>query len=158
MRPMSARAPAFFVLAMTLGLVPSGLGATSCATEFCTLVGCDEGLALEFDETVPRDYTVTVTVDGKTDTADCTAAAIPDATAEASAGLPALETSVICGTDELIFAFSPTSLSIVITFPDGVTTTVDAKPAYEDFYPNGEDCEPTCRRATYEVDIHAPGG
>ena len=155
---MSSRAPLSLALVALLGLVPGGLVTASCDSQTCTLVGCSDGLTLEFDESVPRDYTVTVTVDGTTETADCTAATLGDDTADASTGLPALETSIGCGTNMLTFGFSPTQLSVVITFPDGAKTTVDAKPAYEETYPNGEDCEPACRQATYEIDIHPPGG
>lgn len=158
MRAVSHRAPFLVALVACLGLVPFGVATTSCGSETCTLIGCGEGLTLEFDKTVPRDYTVTVTIDGTTGTADCTAAAEPDTSLELSVGLTGLEMGITCGPQSLVFMSSPEKVSVVITFPDGVTTTVNADPAYEEYYPNGEDCDEDdpCLRATYDMVINPP--
>ncbi len=103
------------------------LGASSavvggCDGEDCTALGCLNRLEMVFDEIVPRDYAVTVTIGDRVETADCTAAVEPDTTVE-------------------------------------IATNAEAKPGYEETYPNGEDCdEVPCRNASIEIDAHAPSG
>lgn len=131
--------------------------APACTTT-CTDLACEDRLAFVFDRTAPLDYTVTVTVGGATGTADCTAAAHPGEEGpfrvELSNGVGFVE----CSTESLILIAAPTQASITITYADGTNTNATAKPAYEEFYPNGEDCEPVCQQTEVEIDMHVPSG
>ena len=154
---MPIRVPLFVALFAALGPVLFGLGSSACSSQTCNVDDCGRGLTLSFDKTVPRDYTLTVTIDGKSATADCSASVDADTTAEVTVTLDDLELDMTCGPEGLTFATSPDKVTVVLAFPDGVTTTVNADPAYEDYPPEGGDCdEPICRRATYDMVINPP--
>jgi hypothetical protein len=127
-------------------------------TTTCTEVACEDRLAFVFDEPAPLDYVVTVTIGGETGTADCTAAAHGGEQdpfrVELSNGVGVVE----CGSESLVLIDAPTQASITITYANGTNTDATAKPAYEEFYPNGEDCEPVCQQAEVEIDMHVPSG
>jgi hypothetical protein len=146
-------------VATRLALLALAAAAPGCATTTCTAIGCEDSLTFTFDETVARDYVVTVVVNGQTGTADCTAAV--DANT-ANALLLELQGElggyVECGPTSLRLLSAPTKAAVTITFPDGTKTDASATPAYEESTPNGEDCEPVCRQAGFDIDIHPPSG
>lgn len=144
---------------LALAVLALSVGATSCASQTCTEAGCTDGLTFHFDERVPRDYTLTIEVAGKVGTADCTAAALADTSAELQVQLTGeLDLGVWCSPDFVTIEDSPGSLAMTLTFPDGTTTNADAKPVYEEVFPNGEDCPPTCEQASFDIDVHPPKG
>lgn len=130
-----------------------------CASTGCTEVACDDTLTLVFDEEVPRDYTVTVRVGLVEGVADCTAAVEADTGATVTAQLEGeLGGTVECGTGSLVLRAAPEEVSFLIAYPDGTETEVEARPAYEEQYPNGEDCGIGCLTTSFEIDMHGPGG
>ncbi len=150
---MASRRVSIVALALLLG------AGSSCASQTCTEVACDDTLTFHFDEKVPRDYTLTVEIAGKTGTADCTSAALSDTSAELLANLSGeLDFGVSCGPDFVSLFSSPGNVAIVIEFSDGTTTNADAKPVYEENRPNGEDCGPVCDQASFDIDVHPPRG
>jgi hypothetical protein len=125
----------------------------------CTDVGCNDSLTFAFDEQVPLDYVVTVEVAGRTGQADCTAATLEEGQDQKQLELTGdLSLSVSCTGTELVVLSAPTEAAITIVFPDGITTEARARPAYQELQPNGEGCEPTCRSATVDIDVHPPQG
>lgn len=135
------------------------LGTPGCASTGCTEVACTDALTLVFDEEVPRDYTVTVQVGLVEGIADCTAAADADTGATVTAQLEGqLGGTVVCGTETLVFQAAPEEVRFLLTYPDGTETEVTARPAYEEQYPNGEDCGIGCLTTSVDIDVHGPGG
>lgn len=133
--------------------------APGCASTGCTEVACSDALTLAFDEEVPRDYTVTVQVGLVEGIADCTTAVEADTGATVTAQLEGeLGGTVVCGTDSLVLEAAPEEVRILLTYPDGTETEVEARPAYEEQYPNGEDCGIGCLTTSVDIDVHGPGG
>lgn len=145
---------------LTLPLVGASGGAVGgCADPICTLIGCVDSLELVFDETIPRDYVVTVTIGSRVLTADCTSAADPDTSRDVEVLLSDGSASVICGTGRLALGITPAELSVRLDHADGTVTIADVRPAYEESYPNGEECdEVPCRNASTSIDVQTPAG
>jgi hypothetical protein len=153
--PSFPRLPQLAAVAAVVAV--TGVVAPACTTT-CTDLGCEDRLTFVFDEPAPLDYVVTVTVGGKTGTADCTQATHGGGEGPFLVELTEGVGRVECGTDSLTLLAAPTQASITITYADGTNTDATAKPAYEEFYPNGEDCEPVCNQAEVEIDMHVPSG
>jgi hypothetical protein len=133
--------------------------APGCASTGCTEVGCVDQVTLVFDDEVPRDYTVLVRVGLVEGTADCTAATHGDDTSEVTATVEGdLGGTVRCGTETLVYEAAPEEVSFLLTYPDGTETEVNARPAYEEQFPNGEDCGAACRTTSIDIDVHGPDG
>jgi hypothetical protein len=145
---------------LTLPLVGASAGVVGgCADPMCTLIGCIDSLDLGFDQTIPRDYMVTVTIGARVLTADCSSAADADTSREVEVWLSDDSASVTCGTDRLVLGVTPDELSVRLDHPDGTVTQVDLRPDYEESYPNGEECDDVpCRSASVEIDVNAPAG
>jgi len=146
------------LLLSAFALLAAATAGPGCTTA-CTAVGCGDHIRFVFDRSVPRDYTVTVTVAGQVGTADCTAAANPDTTAthlvQLSGGLTEY---VECGADSFSYLGAPGRIAIVLEYADGSRTEAEAQPAYTEVYPNGEDCDPVCEQASADITVHAPSG
>ena len=154
-RPMSSR-PTLVLAALTT-LLATGLA--GCGSTTCTLIGCDSQMRFDFDRTVPRDYTVTVTVAGRVGRADCTAAAAADTSQPHTIALEGDLTDLVeCGTDSFTFFGTPDRIAITLEYADGTRTDAEAQPVYEEQFPNGEDCGAVCQTASAEIAVHAPAG
>lgn len=130
-----------------------------CAESGCTAIGCEDQVTLVFDEEVPRDYTVLVRVGLVEGVADCTAATHGDDSSTVEAIVDGdLGGIVRCGTEQLVYVAAPDEVSFVMTYPNGTETEVNARPAYEEQFPNGEDCGVGCRTTVIDIDVHGPGG
>lgn len=147
---------------LVLPLLASSAGVAGCGNSDCTQMGCAPSLEMVFDETIPRDYTVTVTVGSRVSTADCTVASQPDTSGEVAVALENApentEGRVVCGTDRIVLPMAPASLKVRLDHAGGTATEVEAQPAYEVFYPNGEECDPTCQRGSIAIDVGGGSG
>ena len=151
---MLLRVASLLAAASVLALAMPG-----CASTGCTEVACSDALTLVFDDEVPRDYTVTIQVGLVEGVADCTAAADADTGATVTAQLEGeLGGTVECGTRSLVFLAAPEEVRFLLAYPDGTETEVNARPAYEEQYPNGEDCGIGCLTTSIAIDMHGPGG
>jgi hypothetical protein len=95
----------------------------------CTLIGCVNGLHIDFDRPVTFPYRVelNVTPDSPTVTLDCQSANVMGCTA----------------TSAFLRDYLPPVATMKLTTPDGTVTTV-IDPEYQDTHPNGRRCGPTC--------------
>jgi hypothetical protein len=106
--------------------------APGCSNPFggaCTLIGCTDGIMVSF-ETPPPDGTL-VELEGPF-------------------GVPwRVECGVDldCGTGIFFADYTPQQLTVRVVTRAGEATE-SFQPTYEKFQPNGEDCSPTCWRAT----------
>jgi hypothetical protein len=126
----------------------------------CTEVGCDSGLAVEFQKASgpwpAGSYQVAITADGATITCSTT---LPFTSASSPAGsctssdvtlglsgsaLPAAQQAI----SGLQFTTTPKSVKVTISRDGMQVASGDLTPAYETIMPNGPDCEPTCTGAT----------
>lgn len=139
----------------------SSAGVAGCGDRDCTQMGCAPTLEMVFDEAIPRDYTVTVTVGSRVSTADCSAASEPDTSGEIAVPLENApentEGRVVCGAGRIVLPMAPPALKVRLDHADGPATEVEAQPAYEVFYPNGEECDPTCQRGSIAIDVRGGG-
>jgi hypothetical protein len=156
--PMHALVTRLALLALPL-LGASAGAVGGCGDRICTLSGCVGGLELVFDETIPRDYTVTITTGDRVVTADCTAAVDPDTTHRVVVALSDDSSLVTCGTDHLLLGVTPPELTVRLEYADGTVTQVELRPDYEESYPNGEECDDVpCLDASIPIDVNAPVG
>jgi hypothetical protein len=115
------------------------LAGSACADTSCTLIGCSNGLRIEFNAPPTSPFRLEAS--------------------SSFAGGPAYVfecTNVsVCNAQAVFFKdYLPATTKITLTTVAG-TTTVDVTPAYSEFQPNGSRCGPTCTVAT--VQIHYPG-
>jgi hypothetical protein len=117
-------------------LTSAGAGCTNpFGSLSCTLIGCLDGLHVQFDSP-PPDGTV-IEVNG-------------------SDGMPTIM-HVVCGATNCDFGlyfegYTPPYLTVHVVTPtgEGISTY---EPKYVKSQPNGEDCPPTCRSATVLVEL-----
>ncbi len=115
--------------AIIVTALPAALVSCCGLTNTCTTIGCDDGLRVQLEGTLPPTLTVEViAADGERRTELC------------ADGHP-------CSI--LFEGFYPEVVTIRVTW-DGDTEVVTAQPKYEESRPNGRCC-PTCRAATVSI-------
>ena len=121
------------------GLVLLAFSAGCNFARSCTLIGCVNGLFVEFSQPTPGPFRVEVrgTSSMTVHVYECTSA-------------------TGCGQGLAMFEdYFPQSVTIKLTTAAG-TTTMSATPVYTESQPNGKGCGPTCRSA--RVTVPAPTG
>jgi len=101
----------------------------------CTLIGCNDGLAIRFDQQVPADVTVTIELpNGETQSQEC-------------------RTASFCSA--VFFAeVSASSVTVRLSTLGNPTQVIEADDLrYEERRPNGEGCEPVCLIADLHVKL-----
>jgi hypothetical protein len=118
-----------------LSIVVLSLGLAGCSGDVynsaCTLIGCEDGLAIDVQGAVPASYTVTL---------------------EAPDGAPRV---FECGPTRFcqplfVAEFMPETVEVRVQ-AEGVDFTAEFTPTYSVSRPNGPDCPPECRQATIRV-------
>jgi hypothetical protein len=130
----------------------------------CTLIGCEDGLTIEFELTEPGAYTFDLVADGEPIT--CTGA-LPLPPCSSAGGATCSESGVSIGESGCALGSSSHSLlnlSFSGSTPAKVELTIKRDgaevaqqsftPEYKTFTPNGPGCEPTCTNA--EVSLALP--
>jgi len=107
---------------------------SACSTD-CTLIGCLNGLIIEFDKPAAAPYRVELMApglgSGQTFVRDC-----PTANSNPMS--------------EFFPDYFPTEVTVKITTPSG-TVSKAVQPKYEDYFPNGKRCGSACRNAHVAV-------
>lgn len=146
-----ARLTSFHPLVL-LALSATGLAASGCESQSCTLIGCHDGLIVDLSHRlVEGDYRVTVT--SPDEVAQCDIRVTADSNLEAFS----------CDSETVHlhpqwFALSthPESVEISITRVEtDVNVTEQFEADYEKHSPNGDQCGPVCNVATVEFDTSA---
>jgi hypothetical protein len=110
----------------------------------CFRVGCESRLSILFYGNMPKEYTVEVTEEnGQQRVVECTAGKMDTECTDQGV------TFFSAGTPN---AFTPSEVSIVIKWSDGIKT-VYAKPEYSIRRPNGPRCTPECWNANVEISL-----
>lgn len=122
-----------------LGWLPVlALAAAGCADSSygpaCTLIGCEDGLAVDIEGPLPAAYTVTLTAPGQSPVVFQCA--------------PAAE----CIRPLFAGGFTPETVEVRVE-ADGIDVRETFEPAYVVSRPNGALCPPECRQATVVVDV-----
>lgn len=125
-------------LALTTVTALAGCSVFDPGDDVCTLVGCQNGLRVEFSARPAGPFRVEVSTPGATPGGPTFVLDCPDPTR--------------CGAGAYFPDFTPTHVTVRVTTPAGVVTR-DFTPTYRTHTPNGEDCEPTCREATVRVQL-----
>jgi hypothetical protein len=122
----------------TRGAFAVALLSTACSTpspapaqRACTMIGCEDGLAVEIDGTPQGAYRVEARAPGE------------------SPRVRECASPAACG--QIFFAgFLPEEVTVVVTAGDA-TSSRTVRPQVETVRPNGPDCPPTCRQARVTV-------
>lgn len=130
------KTPSMFPRILPIGMLMVAASCTNNAppAEVCTLIGCDDGLAVEIAG--DRDGPVQIRVeapDQETRTFECS------------------DASVRCGT--FLGGFTPSEVTVVVIDAGGQETARTLTPTYETTYPNGPDCPPGCEQATVRMSV-----
>jgi hypothetical protein len=147
-----------FLVALLALSVPAllGCGGDELGGE-CTLIGCADGLTIEFLQQQPGAYTVELVADGETITCNATlplpaCSELPSESCSRSdvtlfqsgCGLEPLHHSI----NGVSFTGNPSTVEIRVE-RDGTEVASDTfEPAYQRSAPNGEECGPICNNAT----------
>lgn len=125
------RAGRTLVVAANLMLTACGLTGPGA----CTLVGCSDGISIEFDGPRPQEFTLKLRVSGSQPlTIVC-------------------DGSSQCGSTIFVPDLTPQSLEVTVTTPDG-SATATFTPEYAEYYPNGPECdEHPCLQARIRVPV-----
>ncbi len=123
-----------FPVALFLGVIGCTSNSSPPPGTVCTLIGCEDGLAVEItgDRTVPID----VTVKGAGQDARTFECADPDQP---------------CRT--FLAGYMPSEVTVTVSTSDGQESTETFAPTYETTYPNGPDCPPGCEQATVKMSV-----
>ena len=115
----------------TAALLLAAFG-TSCSMD-CTLIGCDDGLQVNFGGDLPTGGRVTASADGQAVRTFVCSAAQPCSVA-------------------FFRDFTPDRVSITIESPAG-SSTRSFTPTYRNVQPNGQLCGPTCLIAQIAMQV-----
>ncbi|HET7274637.1 MAG TPA: hypothetical protein VFI91_05630 [Longimicrobiaceae bacterium] len=117
------------------------MGITACTNNtppppstVCTLIGCENGLAVEIAG--ERTGAVDVTVETAGQDARTFECADPNQPCRNFFG-----------------GFMPSEVTVTVRASDGSVSTESFTPTYETTYPNGPDCPPGCEQATVTVEV-----
>lgn len=127
----------FIALLVLIALIFSGCG----DTQECTLIGCDSGVVLSFEDADGRPITSfkgSVTAGSQVTAIEC------------GPGAEAPSTNYLCRQNELFLRVGPldeVSLNIQATDADNLAYIGAVGVAFEPQYPNGEACAAACERA-----------
>lgn len=127
----------------------------------CTDVGCGEGLTFQVKKTSvdwePGHYVFTLDADGKSNTctadfplmADpiCTAGMLLDASGDTPGSSSASAGPTTRVVKRLITSFSPAKATFSVSRDGTQIASYTYTPAYNEQFPNGESCGPTCKVA-----------
>ncbi len=138
-----------------------------CELESCTVLGCGPALSVELGggQQEPGEYEITITADGVETTCSAT---LPFASCELAVscdrsdpGFSVLHSGCALGTDEHRLdgiewygaAAGPEQISVEVRLDGTLIGSGSGAPAYDTFYPNGEDCGPACQQTDEVVTI-----
>ena len=141
-----------------LPLISCGEGA-----EYCTEMGCMDGLQINFTPalTTAGTYVFTATLDGVTESCQYTIPFVEENGEYGSCDGENLQLT-ISGTaldesehsiPEMYIPSSPTDVSIVITRDEVEIANQSFQPEYEEFAPNGKECGPVCYSTSQTIDV-----
>lgn len=104
----------------------------------CTLIGCADGLAVDFTGAQPASYTL-----------EARAAGHEPVTVDCSGDQAAFQ----CRPDGTFLPdFTPEEVTLRITW-DGGEVERTVRPVYTETRPNGPDCPPVCRHGEVTIDL-----
>ena len=132
-------------------------------TEYCTEMGCVDGLQINFDPeiTTHGNYVFSVTMDGVTEVCEYSLPFVEEngeyGTCDgenlwltiSGTALDASQHSI----PDMYIPSSPTDVSIEITRDDVLIVSSSFQPEYEEFAPNGKECGPICYNAGHAIDL-----
>jgi hypothetical protein len=114
-------------------------------------MGCGFTLQIELLGSIPPDFVLrVVTLNGESISVHCRQGAV------VYDGGTTTGASFVCGANQVaILNFSPEELTITVE-SQGVNASQEFHPDYNEFRPNGPDCEPVCRSAKVEFRVPSP--
>jgi len=116
------------------------LALAGCATpeRMCTLIGCVDGLTVDFTGVQPASYTLEARAAGHAPvTIDCSSD----------------QATIQCRPDGTFLAdFTPEEVTLHVTW-DGGEVERTVRPVYTESRPNGPDCPPVCRFGEVTIDL-----
>lgn len=114
------------------------LGACAAQQKECTLIGCADGLSINFKGQMPAAFNLKLKASGESDlNIDC----------------PGGTSRFIC-LPESVFINQYTPEQVELTYTAGdKTVTQSFKPTYTQAQPNGPSCGPNCRQGHIEVTL-----
>ena len=132
-------------------------------TDYCTEMGCIDGLQINFnpDITTHGTYIFSVTMDGVTEVCEYSLPFVEEngeyGTCDgeniwltiSGTALDASQHSI----PEMYIPSSPTDIMIVITRDETEIVNQSFQPEYEEFAPNGKECGPICYSAGLTVEL-----
>lgn len=132
-------------------------------TEYCTEMGCMDGLQINFEPEIITSgtYVFSATLDGVTETCEYTLPFVEEngeyGTCDGSNMLLTISGMALDASEhsipEMYIPSNPTNVSIAIT-RDGIEIANQSfQPEYEEFAPNGKECGPVCSRASLTIDV-----
>jgi hypothetical protein len=115
------------ILVMAL---PAALASCCSFNDVCTLIGCNDGLQVVLEGTLPADVTVeAIAAGGERRTEQC---------------------ADVDPCSVLFEGFHPEDVTVRVAW-NGNTEVVAARLEYTEYRPNGRCCPPTCRTATVSI-------
>lgn len=148
---MKSRSAALVALSAVLGIAAAQAG---CGSKYCTELACESNLTFDFDgEYLPAgDYLVTVETSNGDASCELTVAADRSSDFDCSGDVD-VEPSV----EDVVIYDTPETASLDITRDGDAVTSAEAEPDYEDYYPNGPDCDDeACQVAFVTADLPDP--
>lgn len=125
---------------------------------------CEDRLELRFDESLPRDYILVLTLGEDTARIDCSHATHPSADASNTVEVTVegtLEGRAICSEESIVLVdLTPESGGLTLTYRSrvDVDTYETLRSDFAITYDEVEASEGTCRRAVATVDVGCPEG